>query len=832
MTDLRLQYKKKPPGFSDIRESRALRTEKYEERRKLQRAENFSRNRDLLDNERTDQDAVEDRLAQLAKWKAARERKRLFDQRHKKPVFKVGIVHHKLYSPPIKMEDNTSTNQSTRLCKCIPAKPGLPQRITRATQKRLAAKAAASHVKDKLANVQNVQNTVEAIRLPSDSSFAPKDHKFKPPKGLSSYPLFGRVHLHDITQDSPECLREDVKEKSFFESDILSSKEEPVANSSIETVTLQLSPDDHNVSLQDTASNVLKDNDQVKTISDSDNDSIVTGIQQIGTPVMPIMFSPYVVSSRGKSNIRKELQIRKQLSLSNVCPTKETIMDSLNISIEDEERTAKYFKFLMDKEANRLTDLCTRWTEEEQSASITEDGRYLINQAVGQTKLLLNKKFARFGKLVQDCETGEGKLLVTCRDLQGFWDMTYMEVNDCISRFDKLEKLKTANWVEDRPDSAKRVLRKKVPRKKKVVPSKPSMVGAMIRAARKAKAPPQKNDADNEDDIILMDRKRLSSVKKESESENYLVPQKSIKEPDFTMVRSCTPKTRRSTSKARQHASKGSKESTPKPSRRTSKSRNRSGPLQEVQQSNTSSMVRSPLIAMKISSICKTPDIRLDDLVSPCNSSHVPGRSILKRSDDSMHIVCPSQSKKLTHKVNFNDTVTFNEVDLSPEGKKANDVLYGSDLEGDNTEFEVRAEKKLNFEDDGFEEIKENIKMDTPPNLQSMTISSNLENLFGQDSKEALHESTEEDILTKHLRNRVITVLATPRRSRDRKKTLDREEIEGRLTSNSPPLIKQQRAIKNRRTIASISTTSVTPSKQETPSRRRRRSSAKDAAKS
>lgn len=60
---------------------------------------------------------------------------------------------------------------------------------------------------------------------------------------------------------------------------------------------------------------------------------------------------------------------------------------------------------------------------------------YEMNQAVGQTNLLISKKFERFHRLVEDCEIEKGeKLMITCRDLQGFWDMAYMEVRDCDSR--------------------------------------------------------------------------------------------------------------------------------------------------------------------------------------------------------------------------------------------------------------------------------------------------------------------------------------------------------------------------------------------------------------
>lgn len=55
----------------------------------------------------------------------------------------------------------------------------------------------------------------------------------------------------------------------------------------------------------------------------------------------------------------------------------------------------------------------------------------MIDVAVGQTKLLINKKFQQFRGLIEKCENQEASEaggLVKIQDLQGFWDMIYMQV--------------------------------------------------------------------------------------------------------------------------------------------------------------------------------------------------------------------------------------------------------------------------------------------------------------------------------------------------------------------------------------------------------------------
>jgi hypothetical protein len=59
----------------------------------------------------------------------------------------------------------------------------------------------------------------------------------------------------------------------------------------------------------------------------------------------------------------------------------------------------------------------------------------MINVAIGQTQLLIEKKFQQFRGLVDRCESGDivdGEGLVNVDDLQGFWDMVYLQVNDNI----------------------------------------------------------------------------------------------------------------------------------------------------------------------------------------------------------------------------------------------------------------------------------------------------------------------------------------------------------------------------------------------------------------
>lgn len=75
------------------------------------------------------------------------------------------------------------------------------------------------------------------------------------------------------------------------------------------------------------------------------NFSLNVSLPKSTSPDRPLAyFSPYVVTSRGKRSSRKEVQKRRfsqPMTNPDELPTKETVMQKLNISVEEEERTAQ-----------------------------------------------------------------------------------------------------------------------------------------------------------------------------------------------------------------------------------------------------------------------------------------------------------------------------------------------------------------------------------------------------------------------------------------------------------------------------------------------------------
>lgn len=679
------------------------------------------------------------RMKKLMKWREERKRKKKQEDVKKKPAFKVGVVHHSLYSPMTRNTTASTTTSTTAVAKAPKQtiqSNNFPKGITRATEKRLLSKTiskqAAKNIAATSSKNPSMNNKKPISSNKKQKSFAPDNCEFKPPIGLPKMPLFGLVPLEQTPQEkgdffiqdkSTKCKlvnineQKDTSQKLCAESPDTSgttTKFKISANPKLST-NKQKSLRKLNRSICDDLNDVtsqlnttitkspLKEEiqDSFQNKSSSDNIDIQTPSQKnttINTSLDKgnyaedlIFFSPYLTLSRGKKNARKEqqqrLSIYSRLS-SDEIPTKDTVMKTLNISVEEEERTAQYFKLLLNKETERLEELCRKWLDIKLEKDIPEDAMYEIHQAVGQTNLLINKKFERFRSLVEDCENGKGEKLVTCRDLQGFWDMAYMEVRNCDLRFEKLDQRRNRGWQEE-CIVAKPAVKKQMPIKKQTLSKSQakssSSLKSLIMAARK-----KRMEGKTINNLIQDTNVKDVSIKYYTPSKNN---RKSV---NFDDTR-CN--TRKSLITDKCKSTPGQRESF-------------TSLVQEVQFSGNK-RIKSPFVTMKVSQMGKTPEVQLDDTISYINSDQTPGKSILKKSEELIH----KESRiKSAHKVNFDDQIVLNEVPLDEEAQTKLNLSIALrridylDLDELSPEECLNAEKKLNFETDNsdhFDDINE-----------------------------------------------------------------------------------------------------------------------------
>lgn len=697
-------------------------------------------------------------MKKLIRWREERNRKKKKEAVKKKPAFKVGVVHHSLCSPLIKNDISTAKTP-----KKMEHSNHIQKRITRATEKRLLAKAAAAKQPVKNLTSVSIKHPV-SIKTPTlntkkQKSFAPVDYRFKPPSGLQKIPLFGLVPIKQTPQEKCISLQtcciqtSDGTTKNFRTSTprLLPNKQNmsPKLNESaicdselnaIKTVTSSLKEQTKNqTGIQDSLQEEKSSSSNTDTKTPPQKISPTSSEKENCSMEDLIVFSPYLTRSRGKKNSRKEAQQRLGIGRpSDEIPTKDTVMKNLNICVEEEERTAQYFKFLLNKETDRLKDLCKKWLDIGSEKDVPEEATYEIQQAVGQTNLLINKKFERFRGLVQDCETGKGEMLVTCRDLQGFWDMTCMEITDCDTRFEKLEQRRNRGWPEEEYTVIKPAVKKRMPVKKQIVSSKQSSLRSLILAARKNKM--EAGTLSKEDLLDIHINEKRSNKKSVFLEENTRRSRRS-KSHDLIESKS-TPTTRHERTNS-------------------------------VQSSDKSKKMKSPFAAMKISRMCKTPEVQLDDTISYVNSDQTPGKSILKKSEELENKEARIRS---AHKVNFDDQVVLTEVPLDEEMQTKMSLaaalsrIDSFDLDEINQSLPINAEKRLDFEvkdfDNSIDDLNEggpDIQITEKRNKSRLSVQNTLDNIVHPlndiTSSVSIKESSPNnvEIITsrKSLRNRV-----------------------------------------------------------------------------
>ncbi|XP_077257492.1 uncharacterized protein LOC143894740 [Temnothorax americanus] len=495
-SDLKKQYKKPPINFGKTKKIKVSLADEQRKRRRTRRTLNFEENR----KESSPCSTVsqnDDPKTKLLKWRVERKRKKETQASKKKPPFIVGIVRHHIYSPVSSSDDKSTVGASVapkekkKTVAQVHTNSNIKKGITKATEKRLLARAAKDELKQKsLATSVFTKKSSETKTSSNDKvesdhnrrdSFAPSNHKFNPPAGLPKI-LFGEVKIEDgLSNENNIFIRDKLME---------TTDQEPFRcnSNSIEAITLKMSSDEQETS---DSSREKQANLMVETISNGNNvhETLLTAIEKENCSKDLTSFPkcPKNTEDNIKTNEQDNSDLCQVSDLTDKLAIKGAIMKNPDVPME-KKYTVEYFERVWKEEKHRLQKLCEEWTEIQSQDGIKEDIRCQINQAVGQTTMLIKEKFKQFYRLILDCERKDGNVLVTCTDLHGFWDTMYIEVKDCDSRFEKLEKLRARCWQEDQSSSAISTRSKEnIVTKKRSVPVRKSSLQSIISSDKKKK---------------------------------------------------------------------------------------------------------------------------------------------------------------------------------------------------------------------------------------------------------------------------------------------------------------------------------------------------------
>ncbi|XP_060588813.1 serine-rich adhesin for platelets-like [Ruditapes philippinarum] len=117
----------------------------------------------------------------------------------------------------------------------------------------------------------------------------------------------------------------------------------------------------------------------------------------------------------------------------------------------DNTKDGDYFLGLAQAEENRLLLLCSKCEMEMMNDSITEEGSGKVRAAVGKANLLISQKFRQFQDLCQQHKNPDPDPEVKrtlLEDLQGFWEMVKLQVDDVDEMFTEIDMMRQNGWRE------------------------------------------------------------------------------------------------------------------------------------------------------------------------------------------------------------------------------------------------------------------------------------------------------------------------------------------------------------------------------------------------
>jgi hypothetical protein len=125
------------------------------------------------------------------------------------------------------------------------------------------------------------------------------------------------------------------------------------------------------------------------------------------------------------------------------------------------KKDGNYFLDILNQERSRLlkmaddTDNELKLLQQNDSQELSEEVVGLLLSAIGKSRLLATKKMKQFeGLCYTNLNPPEGETFTTKDgDLQGFWDMMMLQVDDVDAAFAEVQKCRENGWAKPKPPS-------------------------------------------------------------------------------------------------------------------------------------------------------------------------------------------------------------------------------------------------------------------------------------------------------------------------------------------------------------------------------------------
>ncbi|XP_076267865.1 disks large-associated protein 2 isoform X2 [Rhynchophorus ferrugineus] len=121
------------------------------------------------------------------------------------------------------------------------------------------------------------------------------------------------------------------------------------------------------------------------------------------------------------------------------------------IKEESSEKDGHYFIRILEEQTARLLELADKAENELNTPGLSEEVIGKLRSASGKARLLVSQKMQQFkGLCTNNITQSEGEAFPTTNeDLQGFWDMVKLQVDQVDKLFAEIDKLRENNWKEE-----------------------------------------------------------------------------------------------------------------------------------------------------------------------------------------------------------------------------------------------------------------------------------------------------------------------------------------------------------------------------------------------
>uniref|UniRef100_A0A1B6FR81 Guanylate kinase-associated protein mars n=1 Tax=Cuerna arida TaxID=1464854 RepID=A0A1B6FR81_9HEMI len=411
---------------------RARRTMNYNANRNISN-EGSSVTEDAVENKQPEQERV-DRKQALLKYKAEKEAIKKLLKEKARPPFKVGIPHHGS-SPVLKDLSNIQTKNVKQPIK-LPVKSQPDMRITRARGKVCQGSS---------------QNPMKVLHKSPVQMFP-----FNERKTLFNFNLNKEVKLKKLTSpQTPVVLKRSAQKNIKSSRQVLPPKiakpkvkAKPSTSSTDSELAIPLpTPSELEAEVMGDVGNqmlIIEETSlnatEVTRTDNSEEDEIAEisikkkpNFSETSDDHEKFISTPNIEMQRGNWSDRKGNTLKRK-------PSQES---ESSVSVVDFQRSR------LADETNRLLELADKWQMTALHHNLPCNVIDEIDSLVGQTRLLTKDKFNQFKGLIDKFESNSGsQLIVTTEDLNGFWDMMYLQVEALIKRYSNLDILKKNNWIE------------------------------------------------------------------------------------------------------------------------------------------------------------------------------------------------------------------------------------------------------------------------------------------------------------------------------------------------------------------------------------------------